>query len=126
MKAIWILSGVVAVLTIVSIVMWIVNGTQNFSGLERIIRHMGQSYEEISTCKDTRIKELEDAIVEFELMRVDIREKTIIITHLETRISDKDEELTRYTMDIGRLQKDNTQMERKLDKLKKNLGGQLE
>jgi hypothetical protein len=126
MTAIWILSGVVALLTIVSIVMWIVNGTQNFSGLERIIRHMGRSYEDISTCKDARIKELEDAIVEFELMRVDIREKTIIITHLEARSSDKDEELTKCTTEIGRLQKDNMQMERKLDNVKKNIGGQLE
>ena len=126
MKAIWILSGVVALLTIVSIVMWIINGTQKFSGLEGIIRHMGKSYEDISTCKDSRIKELEDAIVELELMRVDICEKTVIITHLEARSSDKDEELTRCTTEIGRLQKYSMQMERKLDGVKKNLVSQLE
>ena len=87
---------------------------------------MGKSYEDISTCKDSRIKELEDAIVELELMRVDICEKTVIITHLEARSSDKDEELTRCTTEIGRLQKYSMQMERKLDGVKKNLVSQLE
>jgi hypothetical protein len=123
MTSIWILSGVVALLTIVSIVMWIVNGLQNFSGIERVVCRMGRSYEEIGTCKDARIKELEDTIVDFELMRVDIREKVTIITHLEARNLEKDEEHVRDTAEIGRLQTENMNMVRKLDIVKKNLGG---
>ena len=122
MTAIWVLSGIVTLLTIVSIVMWIVNGTQTFSGLERIIHNMGRSYEEISMCKDARIVELEESMLGYERMRVDIREKITIITHLETRNSEKDEELAQYVVDMDRLQTDNVLMERKLATLKKSLG----
>ena len=88
MSSVFILFVMVTLLTIVSIVMWIVNGTTNLTKLENVISNVGRSYEEIGTCKDEKIKELLATVSDYECMRTELAAKITIIKHLETRICD--------------------------------------
>ena len=82
----------VTLLTIVSIVMWIVNGTTNLTKLENVISNVGRSYEEIGVCKDQQIKDLQAIVSDYERMRNDLASNIIIIKHLEARICDNTKE----------------------------------
>ena len=92
MSAHFILFAMITLLTIVSIVMWIVNGTTNLTKLENVISNVGRSYEEIGTCKDQQIKDLQAIVSDYERMRTDLAGNSIIIKHLETRICDSTKE----------------------------------
>jgi chromosome segregation ATPase len=140
MSSHFILFAMITLLTIVSIVMWIINGTTTLTKMENVISNVGRSYEEIGTCKDEKIKELLAIVSDYESIQIELAAKITIIRHLETRICDntretehmqenftkrgremdvlaqgiqlKDEEIAKYTTEINQLEDSNRSLQR--------------
>lgn len=141
--------GLIAILVLVTFLIWSANGTSTLSKLESIISKIGRSYEEVGTSKDARIKELQEHLADYEQLRTELIRKQTVIVHMESMIAShtreteqshrdyiekvaeietimtsaraREDEVDRLELSIQSLQKDNASMCRKIELFKQNL-----